>query len=89
MRQKMKNQLDEILTKLTNEEKETIIRFDQTMNKASVFTYNNRWIKHLETKLKLKPIMVNEFGGKEYEVDRSRISMPRAPQAKKVLTEVY
>ncbi|MDD5387682.1 MAG: hypothetical protein PHQ22_10855 [Sulfuricurvum sp.] len=72
---------------LTNEEKETIIRFDQTQSKASVFTYNKKWQKHLEKRLGLKPIEENEFGGKEYEVEKRRIPMPRAPRVGRKFTE--
>ena len=72
---------------LTPEEKETIIRFDQTQDKASVFTYKTTWIKHLENKLGLKPVFDNGQGGKEYLVDKRLIPKPRAPRAKRILTE--
>ena len=69
---------------LTREEKETIIVFNESQEPASIFTYNRIWQKHLEGKLGLKPVKVNSFGGKEYEIDKSRIKPPRAP---KKLTE--
>jgi len=72
---------------LTPEEKETIIRFDQTPDKASVFTYKTTWIKHIEIKLGLKPVFDNGQGGKEYLMDKKLIPKPRAPRAKRVLTE--
>jgi len=72
---------------LSAEEKETIILFDQTRSKATVFTYNKKWQKHIEKRLGIKPRLVNEFGGKEYEVDKQRIPMPRAPRAGRKLTE--
>jgi hypothetical protein len=79
--------LEEDKVILSPEEKETIIRFDQTQEKASVFTYRSSWIKHLENKLGLKPIFDNSQGGKEYLVDKKLISKPRAPRAKRILTE--
>ena len=64
---------------LTNEEKETIINFNEGEGTAYIFTYNKGWQKHLEQKLGLKPVMDNGFGGKEYEIDKKRIRPPRAP----------
>lgn len=72
---------------LTSEEKETIIRFDQTQTKAIVFTYNLRWQKHLENRVGLKPITDNGYGGKEYEIDKKYISKPRAPRTGRKFTE--
>ena len=59
-------------------EQETIINFNKGEKTASIFTYEKTWQRHLEKKLGLKPIMVNSFGGKEYEIDKSRIKMPHA-----------
>jgi len=63
---------------LTNDEKETLIGFDETSNPAEIFTYNARWQRHLETRLGLKPIMDNGFGGKTYHLPKSRIRLPQA-----------
>lgn len=60
-------------------ERETIINFNEEEKTASIFTYNKVWQKHFEKQLGLKPIMNNGFGGKEYEIDKKRIPMPRAP----------
>lgn len=65
---------------LSNEEKETLISFDETPADAVIFTYNKRWQKHLEQKLGLKPVLNNGYGGKEYHIAKRRISLPRAPQ---------
>lgn len=64
---------------LTNEEKETIITFDETPADATVFTYNKAWQKHLENKLGLKHTMDNGYGGREYHIAKKRIRPPRAP----------
>ena len=74
------------------DEQETIINFNKAENIASIFTYEKTWQKHLEGKLGLKPTMDNGFGGKEYELPKSRIKPPRAPRRlsdsdKKKLTE--
>jgi hypothetical protein len=63
---------------LTNDEKETLISFDETPNEALIFTYNTRWQRHLETKLGLKPVMDNGHGGKEYHLPKSRLRLPQA-----------
>ena len=65
--------------KLTGYEKETVINFNEAEAEASIFTYNRTWQKHLENKLKLKPVMNNGFGGKEYHIDKHRIRPPRIP----------
>jgi hypothetical protein len=70
----------ERVSPLTNEEKETIISFDETKEPAVIFTYNKAWQKHLEGRLGLKPIRDNRFGGKEYEIPKSRIRKPQAPR---------
>jgi hypothetical protein len=77
---------------LTNYEQETIINFNKGEDKAHIFTYEKTWQKRLEQKLGLKPVMDNGFGGKEYELPKSRIRPPRAPRklsdsAKKKLAE--
>jgi len=64
---------------LTNEEKETIITFDETSADAIVFTYNKTWQKHIEQRLGIQPSMNNGSGGREYKVPKSRIKPPRAP----------
>ena len=74
------------------DEQETIINFNKAENIASIFTYEKTWQKHLEGKLGLKPVMDNGFGGKEYELPKSRIKPPRVPRrlsepAKKKLAE--
>ena len=65
---------------LSNEEKETIITFDETPADAVIFTYNKRWQTHLEKRLGLKPTMNNGYGGKEYHIAKKRIPLPRAPK---------
>ena len=78
--------------RLTSYEQETIINFNKAEDTAYIFTYEKTWQKHLEGRLGLKPTMDNGFGGKEYELPKSRIKPPRAPRrlsnsAKKELAE--
>ena len=79
-------------SRLSAYEQETIILFNKAEDTGTIFTYEKTWQKHLETKLGLKPVMDNGFGGKEYELPKSRIKPPKAPRqlsesAKKKLTE--
>ena len=64
--------------RLSNEEKETIITFDETSEPAVIFTFNKSWQTHLEKKLGLKPTLDNGYGGKTYHIDKKRIKPPRA-----------
>jgi hypothetical protein len=66
--------------RLSTYEQETIINFNKAEDIASIFTYENARQKHLERKLGLKPVVDNGFGGKEYEVPKARIKLPRAPR---------
>ncbi|MGB5925304.1 MAG: hypothetical protein WBH01_04340 [Dehalococcoidia bacterium] len=56
------------------------MNFNKPEGIASIFTYEKTWQKHLEKNLGLKPVMDNGFGGKEYELPKSRIRPPRAPR---------
>jgi len=62
--------------KLTKYEQETIINFNQGSNIASVYTCSKAWMRHMENKLKLKP--VNTFShAREYECPKEWIRKPR------------
>jgi len=65
---------------LTNEEKETLISFDETSHPAVIFTHNLKWQRYLEDRLGLKPTMDNGYGGRQYELPKSRIRLPRVPR---------
>jgi len=65
---------------LTNYEQETIINFNKGEDIAHIFTYEKSWQRHLEQRLGLKPTLDNGYGGKEYEIPKSRIKPPKAPQ---------
>ena len=65
---------------ITPYEQETIITFNREEKLASIFTHEKTWQDHLEKNLKLKPVMDNGAGGREYLIDKKRIKMPRAPK---------
>jgi len=65
---------------LSNLEQETIVNFNQGEDTAHIFTYSEVWQRHLERKLGLKPVSVNSFGGKNYELPKSFIGLPRGPR---------
>ncbi len=58
-------------------EQETIINFNKEESIAYIFTYERTWQKHLEQRLGLKPVMDNGLGGKEYQLPKGLIPMPR------------
>lgn len=59
-------------------EQETIINFNKEESISHIFTYEKTWQKHLEQRLGLKPVMDNGYGGKEYQLPKGLIPMPRA-----------
>ena len=61
---------------LTRYEQETVIRFCEAEDTADVFTYNEKWQRHLES-LGFKPYRVNDFGGKDYAIPKHMIHLPR------------
>ena len=62
---------------LTKLEQETIISFNEFEREAHIFTYNKVWQKHLEHKQGLKPDYINDNGGREYTISKTRIFPPR------------
>lgn len=58
-------------------EQETIINFNKGETTAYIFTYEKTWQRRLES-LGYKPTMNNGRGGKEYQVPKDRVPMPRA-----------
>ncbi len=59
------------------EARETIINFNEAEATADIFTYSKLWQRHLEGKLGLKPTMDNGYGGRSYQLPKSRIRMPQ------------
>ena len=59
-------------------EQETIINFNKEESIAYIFTYEKTWQRHLERRLGLKPTMDNGHCGREYQLPKGLIPMPRA-----------
>lgn len=72
---------------LHKEEKETIISWHEGSKEAIVFTYSKPIMKIMERKFGLKPIMTNDFGGKEYKIGKDRVKFNLPRKGKKKLTE--
>jgi len=64
---------------LSRNELETIINFNQGEDVAYIFTYSKRYKKHLE-KLGFQPVRTNVFGGADYEIPKTYITLPRGPK---------
>ena len=64
---------------ISNEERETVISFDEANADAIIYTFNKRWIKRLE-ELGLKPVYKSDEGAREYLIPKGRIPLPRAPR---------
>lgn len=66
--------------RLTKDEKETIVNFNEASEEADVFTYRKDWQRKLEA-LGYKPDFMNRYGGKGYTVPKSLvIKPPRKPK---------
>ena len=53
-------------------------QFNQGSYIADVFTYEKTWQRRLEQGLGLKATLINDSGGKGYQLPKSLIVMPRA-----------
>lgn len=65
--------------RLTNEERETIITFDQTNAPANIYTCNPSWWRHFEA-IGVEPIRLYGNYAREYEVPKEWIKSPRPPK---------
>lgn len=65
-------------------ERESIITFNEEELIATVFTYSKPLIRVMEKKFGLKPKIINDFGGREYIIDKDRIkfNLPRTKKSK-------
>ena len=66
--------------KLTKDQKETLIRYNQAEDILYIDTFDSKLIKHLEKDLGLKPIQVDEFGDRSYNLPKSWLRFPRKPR---------
>ena len=61
---------------LTRYEQETVINCNEAEDVAHVFTYNEKWQRHLES-LGFKPYHQNSFNGRDYAIPKHMIHLPR------------
>lgn len=61
---------------LEQHERETTLSFDKAGDTAIVFTYERSWQTHLE-KAGAEPTLETEYGGKEYEIPKEWVRLPR------------
>lgn len=65
--------------RLSRQEQETIINFNQGDETASIYTCSKAWMRHFEKGLKLKPTTVYSYA-REYECPKAWIRKPRKPR---------
>lgn len=64
--------------KLSRYEQETIINFNEEESTMSIYTCNNRLIKHLLQYV--KPVEQNQWGGYTFEVPKAYFRLPKPPK---------
>ena len=62
--------------KLSRQEQETIINFNQAEDKAYIYTCSKAWMSHMENRLALKPMRMEPYA-REYECPKSWIRKPQ------------
>ena len=65
--------------RLSRQEQETIINFNQAEDTAYIYTCSKAWIRHFEKVLKLEPTTVHSYA-REYECPKAWIKKPRKPR---------
>ena len=65
--------------RLSKQEQETIINFNQAENIAYIYTCSRSWMNHLENKLGLKPVRVESYA-RDYECPKAWIRKPLKPK---------
>ena len=72
--------------RLTLEEQETIINFNNGEDTAHIYTCNKPLMKHMEQLLGIKPTQVYSYA-REYECPKEWIRKPRKPRKSPRLSE--
>ena len=65
--------------RLTKQEQETIVNFNQKEDIAYIYTCSKAWMNHLENKLHLKPTQINPCA-RTYECPKTWIRKPQKPR---------
>ena len=66
--------------RLTKQEQETIINFNQAEGVAYIYTCSKSWIRHMEKVLGLKPTTIYNPCRRAYECPKAWIKKPRKPR---------
>jgi hypothetical protein len=65
--------------RLSKQEQETIINFNQAESIAYIYTCSRSWMNHLENKLGLKPVRIESYA-RDYEFPKAWIRKPLRPK---------
>jgi len=65
--------------KLSKQEQETIINFNQAEDIAYIYTCSKSWQNYFEKKLKIKPSEIHSYA-REYECPKSWMRKPLKPR---------
>jgi len=65
--------------RLTQQEQETIINFNEAEDTAYIYTCSKPWMRHLENVLDLKPTEKHSYA-REYECPKAWIRKPQKPR---------
>lgn len=66
--------------RLSREEQETIINFNEAEDTAYIYTCSKAWIRHMEKELGLKPTEVHGSYARDYACPKAWIKKPRRPR---------
>jgi hypothetical protein len=66
--------------KLSRQEQETIINFNEAEDTAYIYTCNKPYMRHMEKVLGLKPVKIHGSYAREYECPKAWIKKPRIPR---------
>lgn len=66
--------------RLTRQEQETIINFNQAEGVAYIYTCSKSWIRHMEKVLGLKPTTIYDPYRRAYECPKAWVRKPRKPR---------
>ena len=66
--------------RLSRQERETIINFNEAEDIANIYTCSKSWMRHMEKVLGLKPMNIHGSYAREYECPKTWIKKPRKPR---------
>jgi hypothetical protein len=67
------------MIRLSRQERETIINFNEAEDVAYIYTCSKPWMRHMEKVLGLKPAKIHSYA-REYECPKVWIKKPRMPR---------